>query len=118
MRPHRGARRRQEGRRPAPDRSRAARGRPDAARGARSAQGIPPALLPEGDGNVVTAEGKVLIVNADDFGLTAGVSRGILEAARRAIVTVPTLLVNRDIPPAQVEELQASALGVGVHLNL
>jgi chitin disaccharide deacetylase len=66
----------------------------------------------------VTAGAKVLIVNADDFGLTAGVSRGILEAGRKGIVTSTTLLVNRDIPPAQVEELQASGLGVGVHLNL
>ena len=61
---------------------------------------------------------KVLIVNADDFGLTAGVSRGILEAHRNGIVTSTTLLVNRAIPPAQVEELKASGLGVGVHLNL
>jgi predicted glycoside hydrolase/deacetylase ChbG (UPF0249 family) len=63
-------------------------------------------------------DGKVLIVNADDFGLTAGVSRGILEAHRNGIVTSTTVLVNRAIPPAQVEELKASALGVGVHLNL
>ncbi len=61
---------------------------------------------------------KVLIVNADDFGLTAGVSRGILEAHTNGIVTSTTLLVNRAIPPAQVEELKDSALGVGVHLNL
>jgi predicted glycoside hydrolase/deacetylase ChbG (UPF0249 family) len=64
------------------------------------------------------AEPKVLIVNADDFGLTSGVSRGILEAHRNGIVTSTTLLVNRGIPPAQVEELKASGLGVGVHLNL
>lgn len=61
---------------------------------------------------------KILIVNADDFGLTAGVSRGILEAHRRGIVTSTTVLVNRPIAPAQVEELKASGLGVGVHLNL
>jgi len=67
---------------------------------------------------VTTARTKVLIVNADDFGLTAGVSRGILDAHRHGIVTSTTLLVNRAIPPAQVEELKASALGVGVHLNL
>jgi chitin disaccharide deacetylase len=66
----------------------------------------------------VSAETKILIVNADDFGLTPGVSRGILEAGRRGIVTSTTLLVNREIPPAQIEELQASGLGVGVHLNL
>ena len=64
------------------------------------------------------ADSKVLIVNADDFGLTAGVSRGILEAHRNGIVTSTTLLVNRAIPPGQVEELKASGLGVGVHLNL
>jgi predicted glycoside hydrolase/deacetylase ChbG (UPF0249 family) len=66
----------------------------------------------------VTAAVKVLIVNADDFGLTAGVSRGILEAHGSGIVTSTTLLVNRDIPSGQVEELKASGLGVGVHLNL
>ena len=66
----------------------------------------------------MTAEAKVLIVNADDFGLTAGVSRGILEAHRSGIVTSTTLLVNREIPTAQVEELKACGLGVGVHLNL
>ncbi len=38
--------------------------------------------------------GRTLIVNADDFGLTEGVSRGILEAHRRGIVTSTTLLVN------------------------
>ncbi len=61
---------------------------------------------------------KLLIVNADDFGLTAGVSRGILEAHRRGIVTSTTLLVNRDIHPSLVEELKSSGLGVGLHLNL
>jgi predicted glycoside hydrolase/deacetylase ChbG (UPF0249 family) len=66
----------------------------------------------------MTEATKRLIVNADDFGLTPGVSRGILEAGRRGIVTGTTLLVNRDIPSAQIEELQASGMGVGVHLNL
>ncbi len=61
---------------------------------------------------------KRLIVNADDFGLTAGVSRGILDAHRRGIVTSTTLLVNRDIDPALLEELKSSGLGVGLHLNL
>lgn len=61
---------------------------------------------------------KLLIVNADDFGLTAGVSRGILEAHRRGIVTSTTLLVNRDMDPALMEELKSSGLGIGLHLNL
>jgi len=66
----------------------------------------------------VSPAAKVLIVNADDFGLTPGVSRGILEAHARGIVTSTTLLVNREIPPTQIEALHASGLGVGVHLNL
>jgi len=59
-----------------------------------------------------------LIVNADDYGLTAGVSRGILEAHRHGIVTSTTLLVNRPLDAALIEELEASGLGVGLHMNL
>jgi predicted glycoside hydrolase/deacetylase ChbG (UPF0249 family) len=66
----------------------------------------------------VTPGARVLIVNADDFGLTSGVSRGILEAGRHGIVTSTTLLVNRAMSPDQIGELQDSGLGVGVHLNL
>jgi len=35
-----------------------------------------------------------LIVNADDFGLTAGINRGIAEAQQRGIVTSATLMAN------------------------
>lgn len=62
--------------------------------------------------------GRVLIVNADDFGLTRGVSRGILTCYRDGIVTSTTLMVNRGADPAQLEELRASGLGVGLHVNL
>jgi predicted glycoside hydrolase/deacetylase ChbG (UPF0249 family) len=61
---------------------------------------------------------RILIVNADDFGLTTGVSRGILEAHRKGIVTSTTLIVNRPVDPALLEELRGSGLGVGLHLNL
>ena len=64
------------------------------------------------------AAARLLIVNADDFGLTPGVSRGILEAHENGIVTSTTLIVNRAIPPSLIEKLLASGLGVGVHLNL
>jgi len=37
---------------------------------------------------------KRLIVNADDFGLTENVNRGILDAHREGIVTSTTLLAN------------------------
>jgi len=59
-----------------------------------------------------------LIVNADDFGLTPGVSRGILDAGATGIVTSTTVLVNRPIDPELIARLEASGLGVGLHLNL
>lgn len=59
-----------------------------------------------------------LIVNADDFGLTAGVSRGILRAHREGLVTSATVLAS--LPPQP--ELDAAAtgagLGLGLHFNL
>jgi predicted glycoside hydrolase/deacetylase ChbG (UPF0249 family) len=61
---------------------------------------------------------RALIVNADDFGLTRGVSRGILEARARGIVTSTTVLVNRPVDPDLVAALEPSGLGVGLHLNL
>jgi predicted glycoside hydrolase/deacetylase ChbG (UPF0249 family) len=61
---------------------------------------------------------RTLIVNADDFGLTPGVSRGILDAGATGIVTSTTVMVNRPIDPELVERLEASGLGAGLHLNL
>jgi len=61
---------------------------------------------------------RTLIVNADDFGLTPGVCRGILDAGATGIVTSTTVLVNRPIARELVERLQDSGLGVGLHLNL
>jgi len=61
----------------------------------------------------------ILVVNADDFGLTEGNNRAIVDAHRTGIVTSTSLLANglafdhavslwRDVP----------SLGVGVHLTL
>ena len=35
-----------------------------------------------------------LIINADDFGLTEGVNRAILEGHRRGVITSTTLMAN------------------------
>jgi hypothetical protein len=61
-----------------------------------------------------------LIVNADDFGLTPGVSQGILAAHRQGMVTSTTALMN--MPGVETALLQAREfcpkLGLGVHLVL
>ena len=59
-----------------------------------------------------------LIVNADDFGLTPGVSRGILAAHRHGIVTSTTVLMNDGLDDDTVAALADSGLGVGIHVNL
>jgi predicted glycoside hydrolase/deacetylase ChbG (UPF0249 family) len=58
-----------------------------------------------------------LIVNADDFGLTRGVSEGILSAHRHGIVTSTTVLVTSPIDPGLVARARDSALGIGLHVN-
>jgi predicted glycoside hydrolase/deacetylase ChbG (UPF0249 family) len=61
---------------------------------------------------------KYLIVNADDFGASSGINRGILEAHRRGIVTSASLMVN--MPAAEEAVLlsrDAPQLSVGLHVN-
>lgn len=60
-----------------------------------------------------------LIVNADDFGLTEGVNRGIVQSHAGGIVTSTTLLANGAAFRSAVEmSREAPRLAVGVHLNL
>jgi hypothetical protein len=62
---------------------------------------------------------KYLIVNADDFNLTAGVTRGIVDGHRNGIITSTTVMVN--LPGlARSRDLaqEAPGLGLGLHFNL
>jgi predicted glycoside hydrolase/deacetylase ChbG (UPF0249 family) len=59
-----------------------------------------------------------LIVNADDFGMAAGVTAGILAAHARGIVTSTTALVTGDVGPEEVARTRDTDLGVGLHVNL
>jgi predicted glycoside hydrolase/deacetylase ChbG (UPF0249 family) len=61
---------------------------------------------------------RALIVNADDFGLTRGVSAGILTAHRHGIVTSTTVLVTADVDRTQLAQARGAGLGLGLHLNL
>jgi len=62
---------------------------------------------------------KRLIVNADDFGRTPGINRGVVEAHERGIVTSATMMVNYP-PAAEAAELARKnpSLGVGLHVAL
>ena len=60
-----------------------------------------------------------LIVNADDFGLTAGVNRGIVEAHSNGIVTSTTLMANSAAFDNAVQLSRSNPkLAVGCHVVL
>lgn len=60
-----------------------------------------------------------LIVNADDFGLSAGVNRGIVEAYDNGIVTSASLMVHKPAA-AQAAALARSrpSLDLGLHIDI
>lgn len=62
---------------------------------------------------------KYLIVNADDFNLTRGTDRAILECHDRGIVSSTTVLMTLPISRATADSLVVRPfLGKGVHLSL
>jgi predicted glycoside hydrolase/deacetylase ChbG (UPF0249 family) len=68
---------------------------------------------------MTTGAERFLIVNADDFGQSPGVNRGIIEAHEHGIVTSASLMVRC---PAAVEAAEYSRahrrLGLGLHVDL
>ena len=62
---------------------------------------------------------KYLIVNADDFGASRGINRGILEAHRHGIVTSASLMVNTPFSEEAAKlASQARHLSAGLHVDL
>ncbi len=62
---------------------------------------------------------KFLIVNADDFGLTAGVNAGIIRAHEHGIVTSASLMVRgAAVAAAAAYAKSRPQLGMGLHLDL
>ena len=60
-----------------------------------------------------------LIVNADDFGLTAGVNRAIVELNRAGVLTSTTLMARAAATEEAIEmALATPSLGVGCHVVL
>jgi predicted glycoside hydrolase/deacetylase ChbG (UPF0249 family) len=62
---------------------------------------------------------KKLIINADDFGMTEGINRAVVDCFRYGTVTSTTLMVNGEaLESARILAADNPALGVGLHLNL
>src|SRR4051812_35977187 len=62
---------------------------------------------------------RQLVVTADDFGISRGVNRGIVEAHRNGLVTSASLMPN--LPSAEDALTRATTcpdLGLGLHLTL
>lgn len=68
------------------------------------------------------APARLLIVNADDLGRTAGINRGTFDSHRRGIVTSATLMVGfpaaRAASGALADDPGLASLGVGLHVAL
>ncbi len=64
-------------------------------------------------------EKRLLIVNADDLGLSEGVNAGIAEAHERGIVTSASLMVRQDAASKAVSYVgDHPVLAVGLHIDL
>src|SRR5438552_7939368 len=62
---------------------------------------------------------KYLIVNADDFGLSAGVNRGIIRAHEHGIVTSASLMVRQAAAAEAADYAKGRpSLSLGLHLDL
>ncbi len=59
-----------------------------------------------------------LIINADDLGYDPAVSRGIVEAMERGVVSSTTAIVNGPHSQDALAKVKGSALAVGLHFNL
>ncbi|MGH9769736.1 MAG: carbohydrate deacetylase [Blastocatellia bacterium] len=74
---------------------------------------------PPQTGQSTVHQTKRLIVNADDFGLTAGVNRAIIEGHTRGAVTSATLMANMPAFDTAVRLAKDHpSLGVGLHFNI
>lgn len=64
-------------------------------------------------------QAKQLLVNADDFGLTEGITDGIIEAHQRGIVTSTSIIAGGEaFDHAVKQSFDNKSLGIGVHLTL
>ncbi len=61
---------------------------------------------------------RYVIVNADDFGHSEGINRGVIDAHEKGIVTSASLMTNAPAAEAAVRlARQYAALSLGIHVN-
>lgn len=78
---------------------------------------VAPASI-ERQATVRALDSRHLIVNADDFGASAGINRGIVDAHRRGIVTSTSLMVDRPAAQAAAElAREQRQLAIGLHFE-
>ncbi|MCI0338563.1 MAG: ChbG/HpnK family deacetylase [Acidobacteria bacterium] len=62
---------------------------------------------------------RFLIVNADDFGLTAGINRAVIDGHTRGIITSATIMANMPaFDHAVILAKKNPSLGIGLHFNV
>jgi hypothetical protein len=63
---------------------------------------------------------RYLIVNADDFGLTDGVTEGIVQSWRDGVTTSTSAMINMEGAPQRLARVRAQypQLPIGLHLNI
>ena len=60
-----------------------------------------------------------LILNADDFGLSPSVNKGIVEAFQQGIISSATMMMNTPYTDEAIELAKKHNLkNIGIHLNL
>lgn len=59
-----------------------------------------------------------LVINADDFGYSPQINRGILHCAARGRVTATGVMANSALTAQDFGDLRGAGLSLGVHLNL
>ncbi len=76
-------------------------------------------LLKTDSTSILSSVTTSLIINADDFGFSTGITDGIIAAHRHGILTSTTLMTNMpDAPRAIALARENPDLGVGIHLGL
>ena len=67
---------------------------------------------------MTTTGARALIVNADDFGRSAGINRGVVRVHEEGIVTSATLMVREPAAEEAAAYARRAKLGVGLHFDL